>query len=543
MKFVAVLVLLAGACGGASPAGTQRYADRPIVWKVNDRVHTPAPPEKEDYMWLQYYLEVFVEEPVTEALRVRAPRRAGNINALGEVPDSTWFTNRIGRFELTPEQVRRGPDGEGPEDHTPWTIKSTKIGGFTPGFLIEDARGVTYLLKFDRKGYPEAETGADVIVQRILWAAGYHVPRDYVVRFDKGDLILADDAVVADRFGNERPMRRDDVESALAQVEIEDGAIRGLVSEFLSGEPLGGHPRVGTRDGDPNDLVPIEDRRDVRGLYVFYAWLDQVDVKTENMLDMYVEDPEVPGWRYVVHYLVDFGTALGVTAYRDERPRAGFAYVVDFEHLFKRLATLGLYRGRWAGLERADIRGVGRFEAERFEPDRWTPGKRYLPFVHMDRFDAFWAAKIIMRFTRAHLEAAAENARFTDPRAAPYIVDTLIARQRKTARHWFSKVAPLDRFEVSAEGQALRLCFTDLLVHHDLVGPGAPAPQVTATAYDYEGDPTGWRRVVTPDGDGNACLAPVPRAEYLIVHLETSRGEPPVLVHLAGDRLIGLYRR
>ena len=36
--------------------------------------------------------------------------RAGNINTIDEVPDSSWFTNRIGSTEVSAADVARGPD-------------------------------------------------------------------------------------------------------------------------------------------------------------------------------------------------------------------------------------------------------------------------------------------------------------------------------------------------------------------------------------------------------------------------------------------------
>src|SRR5215213_4961960 len=36
--------------------------------------------------------------------------RAGNLNTIDEVPDSSWFTNRAGRQPLTAADVTRGPN-------------------------------------------------------------------------------------------------------------------------------------------------------------------------------------------------------------------------------------------------------------------------------------------------------------------------------------------------------------------------------------------------------------------------------------------------
>ena len=40
----------------------------------------------------------------------RRPVRAMNVNTLDEVPDSSWFTNRIGRKPMSIDELVRGPD-------------------------------------------------------------------------------------------------------------------------------------------------------------------------------------------------------------------------------------------------------------------------------------------------------------------------------------------------------------------------------------------------------------------------------------------------
>ena len=39
----------------------------------------------------------------------RTPMRAVNVNTIDEVPDSSWFTNRIGARPITIDELRRGP--------------------------------------------------------------------------------------------------------------------------------------------------------------------------------------------------------------------------------------------------------------------------------------------------------------------------------------------------------------------------------------------------------------------------------------------------
>ena len=208
MRYPLLLVLAAGCAGGSnSPVGELRFHNQDPVWVVNDRHNVAVQPEDKPFFKSLYHLDGYLYKRGDRWMAMRPERRAVNVNSLDEVPDSTWFTNRIGVRDMTPEEIARGPNSTGsPEDHKPWTIKSSKVGGITVGFIIKDTRGVKYVLKFDEIGIPEVETGADVIVQRLLWACGFNVPEDYVVTLERKDLILADDAVIKDPMGGEKPL-------------------------------------------------------------------------------------------------------------------------------------------------------------------------------------------------------------------------------------------------------------------------------------------------------------------------------------------------
>ena len=125
----------------------------------------------------------------------RRPQRALGINALDDVPDSTWFTNRIGVRDLSLDELRSGPDGVGsPEDAQPVDVDSTKVGGATVGFIITDARGKKFLLKFDRAGYPETETATHMIVGRFSGRSATTSPRTTSRYFERADFVVAPDA-------------------------------------------------------------------------------------------------------------------------------------------------------------------------------------------------------------------------------------------------------------------------------------------------------------------------------------------------------------
>ena len=51
--------------------------------------------------------------------------------------------------------------------------------------------GERYMLKFDAPDAPELESGTHVVVNRLLWACGYHVAEDQIVFFSERDLVLA----------------------------------------------------------------------------------------------------------------------------------------------------------------------------------------------------------------------------------------------------------------------------------------------------------------------------------------------------------------
>ena len=85
-----------------APGGRRFYPDDPL-WRDDD-MRTIPPPAEHD---LSKSYE-FVANTFGETARSFGP--ALNVNTLGEVPDSSWFTNRIGQHDMTIEDVLRGPD-------------------------------------------------------------------------------------------------------------------------------------------------------------------------------------------------------------------------------------------------------------------------------------------------------------------------------------------------------------------------------------------------------------------------------------------------
>jgi hypothetical protein len=541
------VAITACACA-SSPVPHSRFTNAPPVAAVNDRLDVPVRPEERPFFENLYHYNGLVQDPIDRAFELPRARRALGVNALDEVPDSTWFTNRIGVRTMSLAELANGPVTiETPELHKPWTIKSTKVGGAEVGFAIVDARGEKFMLKFDTRGFPEQETATDVIVGKLLWACGYNVPEDFVVDLRREDLVLAPDAVMTDPLGNKQRLDRAELDRKLAKVEIErDGRIRAYASRWLPGKALGGHPGEGVRRDDPNDRIPHELRRDLRGSYATFSWVDHVDVQESNYLDTWVQDPREPGRHYVKHHLLDFGKSLGVMATTGHDPRRGHAYVVDFGDMTRSLVSAGTLERSWEERRVPKRRGVGLFDAASFDPGAWKPDyPSYLPFLTADRFDKFWGAKILVRFTREQIHAIVETGKFSDPATTEYVTDTLVARQRLIADHWFARVNPLDRFTVTSD----RLCFDDLSVRYGFTPPARTSYQ--AISYDRETRNLG-AAASRPDGRGRACLPLVLAAGgdgYTMTRIQTTRPgfTGTTIVHLARDpagapRVVGIWR-
>jgi len=467
----AALLLLVLAAVPASAREPLR--DAPVVWHADDRRHVEGElPERDPSLFWDYIGDSFTR-PIARATDptrwVRwlgvpfgghhAPR-AANVNALGEVPNSSWFTNRIGLFPMPVEAARRGPGPGGPSASEPWVITRAKTEGVTPGFTIRDATGVLFLIKFDPPEWPTMATAAGVISQRIFHAAGYHVPDDNIVHFRREDLVLGDARI--SESGRKRPMTEADVDAILARVRRRpDGTYRAISSRFLSGTPLGPFDFLGRRKQDPNDRVPHEQRRELRGAAVVAAWVGHFDTKQHNTLDMMVEED---GRRYVRHHWIDLASTLGTGA-RGPVQRIGWEVTFDPKAFLRRNLTLGLTEDDWRRTRRPHgLPEISYFESEHFDPFGYEPLQPNPTFADLTRLDGYWGAKIVSAFTDAHLRAIVEEARYEDPASADHMARVLAARRDKIARAWFGEVTPLDFFTLAGR----TLDFHDLAVERGL---------------------------------------------------------------------------
>lgn len=370
---------------------------------------------------------------------------AQGVNTLGEVPNGEWYVNRHYWRRLSKSEIEQGPPGTPPSRAGKWTVVAAKNEGVTPGFTIVDSTGRRFVIKFDPANYPELATAADVIGSRFFHALGYYVPANYIVQFTRDDLVLGADTKLVDSKGQRRKMTTKDLWDVLARVnEGPDGQYRAVASLYLTGKPVGPRRWHGTRRDDPNDTVPHEHRRDLRGMRVFAAWLGHDDSRSINSLDMIVDE----GVPHIRHYLIDFGSTLGSASNGPNSPRSGHVPFFSWKQSAQEFFSLGLYIPPWALAKYPEFPSVGRFEYERFDPERWVPEYRNAAFENMLPDDAFWAAKQVIAFSDDDIRAAVRAGQLTDPKAEAWLVECLIKRRDKIGRAYLTKVLPLDRFRI-----------------------------------------------------------------------------------------------
>src|SRR3989441_1281702 len=233
---IVVSALLAAfvCCGEVQPAVT-------VLWVDFDMKNIPEPQERSAGFYNYFLKGQLVEHTKREfdiprLIRHAAgkPKQAPNVNALDEVPDSSWYTNRHRLHPMTIEQLIRGPNQAAP-DFSGATITKAKMSGATPGLMLKDKDGQSYLVKFDQVNYPNLQSGAEVISTKILFASGYNVPENYIAYINPGDLEIDAKVEVTDPSGGKRPFTKDDLTEMLKRVaNMPDGRYRVMASKILS---------------------------------------------------------------------------------------------------------------------------------------------------------------------------------------------------------------------------------------------------------------------------------------------------------------------
>ena len=376
-------------------------------------------------------------------------QRARNINTADEVPDSSWFTNRIYARPISIDEIRRGANTiEGPAPGR-WTVIRAKSSGVAPGFTVRDEKGEVWFVTLDGRDNPIASTAAVAVASRLFWALGYNQIESYLSSVRPENLVIGEDVTIR-AHGKRRPFTRADLNEVLDRsAKGRDGSYRLIAGRAVQGRTLGGFHYHGTRPDDPNDIVPHEHRRELRALQVFGAWTNLVDMKAGNTLDALITEN---GRGIVRHYLQDVGSTFGTGALAPRDGDEGYEYLYDQPPFLKRLVTLSLFLSPWQTVDYQEHAEVGKFEGRQFDPVKWKPRVPIAALRHVRADDAFWAALRVMAFTDEQIRAAASVGGFTDPAAETLLADVLIERRNRIGQVYFAAINPLTGFALTDGG-------------------------------------------------------------------------------------------
>ena len=444
--------------------------------------------------------------------------RAGNVNTIDEIPDSSWFTNRILARPLSIEEAVRGPQSGSHPAKGPWTIIAAKDVGFSPGFTMQDSARETWFVSFDAHGYPEAATGALLVANKIFWALGYWQVDNVLIAVRPEQLVLGETATVRPVSGKRRRMDARDLDAVFQRAHRSpDGSFRAVAARRIDGRPIGGFRYHGTRSDDPNDVVPHEHRRELRALKVFGAWTNLVDMKAGNTLDVVVTEN---GRGIVRHYLQDVGSTFGTGAVAPREFDEGWEHLYEGEFLLKRLASLGFFIRPWQTVPYEERLAIGRFEGKSFYPPTWKPRVPTAALRHAQPDDMFWAARRVMAFSDDMIRALVKTAAYTDQQAERLLADVLIERRDKIGAAYLTFVTPLVDFALSTDG---RLSFDNAAANAGLPGGMPQGYRLTWTRFDnHTGatEPIG-ERTIAPDEPAYAP-GPLPGAagEFVCIQVD-----------------------
>ncbi len=482
----------------------RRFPLSPPVWVDSDRNAMKERPE-------EFYSGLMADgadqmgfRPIAELFRFPLPGEAVNVNSVDEVPNSSWFQNRISTHEYTPARAAAGACGDAPplSPDGKWTVTAAKPNGANPGFFIKAQDGQRYLLKFDGPKQPMRATSADVVGSKIYWLAGFNTPCNMVVYFPEDIIEIKEGATADNEYGEKVPMQAHHIDAVLKKAyRLKNGLLRASASRFVDGRPIGPFRYEGTKPEDPNDIINHEDRRELRASMLLSGWINHFDSREQNTLNVWKKRD---GREFISHYIIDWGDAFGGRWPLDRTSRRlGRSYYFDVEHIFMDLITLGLIPREWDHLELNDVDTFGYLDGPTFTASKWRAGYGNPAYDRMTPSDALWMVRILSNMTPAHIRAMVQEAKYPDPRLEDFILKRLLQRRQRIFEEYLTDYVPLAGFTLArrTEGDVRQsLCFEDLALKH-----GVASEKITNYKMRFRGGPKlqeelGWMQFM-PDAE------------------------------------------
>jgi|SRR5579884_3358385 len=553
--------LLAGIGFVACAHGERRFPLRAPMWRDTDmrpvyaRCHeapTATDPRHVSCAPVPYEAPIYWDgadnmllRPLSEALGIVRAGEAVDVNSVDEVPDSAWFTNRIGVRPMGPDELRSNACAKEQlldPDHAPdrsWLIDKGKTSGSTPGFRITVPGKGKYMVKVEATGLPERQVAATVIGEAVYYAAGYNASCEQALLVRPSVFALKPGLVARDgNFGDLYPFDQKALDALFAKSGKHEGLLRVTASAWLPGYVLEQFRYRGTREDDPNDVVPHEDRRELRGARVLASWIDHFDSREGNSLDAWISDrpgspPDAsPG--HVVHFQVGTSAALGsVWDWDPLSRRLGYSYVIDWGDMAADFATLGVATRVWESTKKVPgHEAFGYFDVEHFVPEDWKNEYPNPAFDRMTERDAAWMARVLARFTPPLVRTLAEMGRFADPSNTDYLERVLDGRLEKILRRYLTRLSPVT--DVHLEGTE-SVCGVDLSEWRGLRDAARfryTARVVGGPRLPVERRPGGVVCVNVPHANPDTGAPDDAAARYVRVRLEDGVAPGPLVVHL-----------
>jgi hypothetical protein len=447
-------------------------------------------------------------------------QRAKNINTVDQVPDGPYFVNRAGRMPLTPAIVARAANtSDGPAPGK-WTVVSAKSDGITPGFTIRDSADQLWFIKFDPPGWRAMATGSEIVAAKLFWAAGYHTAEYHIAQLKPSDLVIGKDTKITPVGEAARAMHPGDITWLLARADRDaDGSYRVILSKAAPGRPVGRIKFNGTRADDPNDVIAHEHRRELRGYFVFAAWLNHVDAKGINSLSSLITEN---GRSFIRNYLLDFGSALGSAAIGPREGWEGYEPLVeDRGAILKRTLSLGFNIPVWRTQDYFESPSIGRLPRDhsKWNPEQWAPHIFNAAFRHMRPDDTFWAAMKVAAITDDMIRAAVAEGKFGDRQSEEFLAKAISDRRVRILQTFLPKVNPIVDPAMDANG---RLTFRNG-ASDAAVADRAPGYRALWYTFDNQNDKA--TLIATTEETQSPMVMPaMPESEYVKVDLSAVGG-------------------